>query len=94
MGKTVVRFDKILFRGEKVEMSSKNIRFALAGCGNIAKKHVHVIQNYLENAEIVGVCDKAYDRAKFYGEKLGIPSFSSIQGMMDEIRDNIDIDDL
>jgi len=67
------------------------MRFALVGCGNIAKKHIHVIQNYLEGSEIVGFCDKVYDRAKAYGEKLNVPAFSSIMGMMKEIEDNVDI---
>ena len=71
-------------------MSSK-IKFALVGCGTIAKKHVHVINNYLDDAEIVGFCDKAIDRAKSYGEKFGIPTFSSIEGMMSDIGKNIDV---
>ena len=37
------------------------VKFALVGCGSIAKKHIHVIQNYLEAAEIIGVCDKVQE---------------------------------
>ena len=69
----------------------KKVRFALVGCGSIAKKHVEVIQNQLEGAEIVGFCDSVYERASAYGEKLGKPAFRSIQGMMDEIGKDIDI---
>ena len=57
------------------------VRFALVGCGTIAKKHVQVIQNYLDGAEIVGFCDKVYDRANAYGVKLGVPAFSSVKDM-------------
>jgi len=67
------------------------VRFSLVGCGNIAKKHVYVIQNYLKGAEIVGICDTVYDRAKAYGDKLGVPAFNSIKGMMDDIGEDIDI---
>jgi len=66
-------------------------RFAIVGCGNIAKKHVHVIQNELEGARIVGFCDKLYERAKAYGESLGVPAFSGVKAMMKEIGDQIDI---
>ncbi len=69
----------------------KKVSFALVGCGAIAKKHVHVIQNYLEGAEIVGFCDKVYDRAKKYGDELGVPSFTSVQSMMDDIGEEVDI---
>ncbi len=67
------------------------VRFALIGCGNISKKHVQVIQNHLEGAEIVGFCDKGYDRAKAYGVKLGVPAFNNVKDMMDDIGDSVDI---
>ena len=70
------------------------IRFALVGCGDIAKKHAQVIQNYLEDAEIVGFCDKVYDRAKAYGDKLGVPVFCSVKDMMDDIGKSVDIVDI
>ena len=69
----------------------KKARFALVGCGAIAKKHVQVIQNYLDGAEIIGFCDKVYDRAKAYGDKLGVPAFSSVKDMMADIGERIDI---
>lgn len=69
----------------------KKMNFALVGCGNIAKKHVYAIQNYLKGAQICGVCDHAYDRAKEYGKKLGVPAFSYIKEMMDSIGQQVDI---
>jgi len=44
----------------------RKIRFALAGCGRIAKNHFEAIQSYVNDAEIVGVCDtdlSALDKA-------------------------------
>jgi predicted dehydrogenase len=45
----------------------EKIKFALVGCGNIAKKHSHVISNFLENAEIRCFCDKELSRAEKFG---------------------------
>ena len=67
------------------------MRFALVGCGNIAKKHCHVIQNYLDNSEIVGFCDVKIERARAFGDQYNIPAFSNIEDMMDNIGDQIDI---
>ena len=69
----------------------KKTKFALVGCGSIAKKHVHVINNYLDNAEITGFCDKAPERAQKFAENSNAQAFSNIQQMMDTIGDKIDI---
>jgi predicted dehydrogenase len=44
-------------------------KFAVVGCGGIAKKDIHIIQNYLNNAEIVAFCDAFLERAQSFGEK-------------------------
>ncbi len=46
-------------------------KIALIGCDNITKKHVHVIQNYLDDVVVVGFCDIMVDRAKEFSEKYG-----------------------
>ena len=66
-------------------------RFAIVGCGKIADKHVHAIQNELEGARIVAVCDKIPEKAKSIGEKLAVPHFSNARAMMEEIGDQVDI---
>jgi predicted dehydrogenase len=66
-------------------------RFALVGCGNIAKKHVHVIENYLEGSEIVAFHDIVPEKAGTFSEKHGGKAFSNIDKMMNEIGDRIDI---
>lgn len=35
----------------------RKIRFAIVGCGRIAKNHIEAIQSYADDAEIVSVCD-------------------------------------
>ena len=44
----------------------RKIRFAIVGCGRIAKNHFDAIQSYTDHAEIVSVCDidpSALDKA-------------------------------
>ena len=44
----------------------RKIRFAIVGCGRIAKNHFDAIQSYTDNAKIVSVCDidpEALDKA-------------------------------
>ena len=68
------------------------LKFALIGCGRIAKKHAEIIGGkQIENAELVGVCDLHKDRARSYGEKYGIPWFSDMHEMMNKIGDSIDV---
>jgi len=38
-------------------ITDRKIRFALVGCGRIAQNHFAAIQQHLERAELVGVCD-------------------------------------
>ena len=67
------------------------VNFALVGCGNIVKKHAHVIHNYLDNANIVAFCDIIKDKAQKYGEKYNASPYSNIKEMMNEIGDQIDV---
>jgi len=67
------------------------MNFALVGCGNIAKKHAHVIKNYLKDSNIVAFCDKIYERAQAFGKEYDTPSFSSISEMMSELGSSIDV---
>jgi predicted dehydrogenase len=67
------------------------MRFALAGCGTIAKKHVHAIDNYLDDSEIVAVCDILPEQAKKFGKKLKVPAFTDVHKMMETVADKVDI---
>ncbi len=69
----------------------EKLRFGIIGCGKIAKKHVHVIQNYLEHAEIASFCDILENRAKEFAENLSVPAFTSTKEMMNAVGDKIDI---
>jgi len=66
-------------------------RFALVGCGRIAKKHAEIITNQLDSAVLVGVCDTKPDRAEHYSSKYGVPSFNDMDQMMESLGDKVDI---
>ncbi len=66
-------------------------RFALIGCGQIAKKHVQAIQNHLADAEITGFCDVVKERAEKFAGQLKASAFSNSKEMMDKIGNEIDI---
>ena len=68
----------------------ETIKFALLGCGNIAKKHIHAIQNYIDDAQIVSVCDVEGERSRAVGAKIGVPSFDDVHRMMETMGDDID----
>ncbi len=67
------------------------IRFAIVGCGKIARKHAHAIQNYLEEAEIAAFVDTKVKRAVEFSEKYGAPAFFSIDAAMKAVGDQVDV---
>jgi predicted dehydrogenase len=69
----------------------KKTKFALVGCGQIAKKHVQAIQNHLQNAEIAGFCDVVKEKAEKFADQFKAPAFSNAEEMMDKIGNDIDI---
>jgi UDP-N-acetyl-2-amino-2-deoxyglucuronate dehydrogenase len=60
---------------------SQKVRFALVGCGRIARKHTEAL-HAIAGAEVVAVCDSNIDRAKTFGDKLGIPFYSNYHDML------------
>jgi predicted dehydrogenase len=65
------------------------LKFALLGCGRVARKHIEAIDE-LEQGEIVAVCDILPDLAKRSGKQLGVPHFTDLDEMLEETPD-IDI---
>lgn len=59
------------------------IRFALIGCGRIAKRHAELLgTGQIAGARLVAVCDVQADRARDYGARYDVPSFDSIAEML------------
>lgn len=65
------------------------IRFALLGCGRIAKRHADLLgQGVIDGARLVAVCDSDRSRAAAFGERYGVPAHES----MDELFARSDVD--
>ncbi|MGB2715276.1 MAG: Gfo/Idh/MocA family oxidoreductase [Vicinamibacterales bacterium] len=67
------------------------LRFALLGCGNIARKHAHALHEYLDDAEIAAFVDLKVSRAQEFSQKYGAPAFSNVREMMQSIGDSVDV---
>ncbi len=62
------------------------LKFALVGCGRIAKRHSELLGNkQIEGAELAAVCDIKVDRAEKIGQTFDVPFFSSIKEMMTSV---------
>ncbi|MBE0471946.1 MAG: Gfo/Idh/MocA family oxidoreductase [Methyloprofundus sp.] len=65
------------------------IKFALLGCGRIAKRHSELLgNNQICNAKLVAVCDTDIDKAKKIGDSFDTPYFTD----MHEMLNTVDID--
>jgi len=67
------------------------LRFALVGCGRIAKKHAEILAKQLPDAELTAVCDTVAERAEAYGRKYNVPFFTNMHEMMKKAGDRIDV---
>lgn len=64
------------------------VRFALIGCGRIAKNHVGPMTE-LPNAELVAVCDLKEERARALSEKCGVPMYTNYHRML--LKEQVDV---
>ncbi|WP_414156939.1 Gfo/Idh/MocA family protein [Pseudomonas sp. BNK-15] len=59
------------------------VKFALVGCGRIAKRHAELLGGgIIEQGELVAVCDADLEKAKVYGEKYSVPYYADMHEMM------------
>ena len=59
----------------------KTIRFALIGCGRIAKNHVGPLTE-LPRAKLAALCDLVAERSKAFGQKIGVPTYTNYHEML------------
>jgi predicted dehydrogenase len=58
-------------------------KFALVGCGRIAKRHSELLGlGHIEGATLSAVCDIIEDRARTTGERFKVPWFTDMHEMM------------
>lgn len=66
------------------------LKFALVGCGRIAKRHSELLgRSHINNARLVAVCDIKGARAEAIGREMNIPFYSDMHEMMS--RESIDV---
>jgi predicted dehydrogenase len=59
------------------------LKFALVGCGRIAKRHSELLgEGQIEGATLAAVCDVVPERARAIGERFGVPWFVDLHEMM------------
>ena len=62
------------------------LKFALLGCGRIAKKHAEILAGgFVKGGELSAVCDIKEDRAREFGEKYNVPFFTDMHRMMEGV---------
>lgn len=59
------------------------IRFALVGCGRIAKNHFEALKTHADRAELVGVCDIDADALNAAVRSTGVAGYDHLQAMLD-----------
>lgn len=66
------------------------LRFALVGCGRIAKRHSELLgNNQIKNASLVALCDTDEEKAKQIGEQFNVPYYTDMDEMMQ--KESIDV---
>jgi predicted dehydrogenase len=66
------------------------IRFALIGCGRIAKRHSELLgYNQIDGASLAAVCDIKVDKAERIAKAFGVPYYQDMHEMME--KENIDV---
>ena len=62
------------------------LKFALLGCGRIAKRHSELLgYNQIKDAELVAVCDIVEDKARKIGERFDVPYFTDMHEMLKKV---------
>ncbi len=62
------------------------LKFALLGCGRIAKRHSDLLgRNQIAGAQLVAVCDIVAEKAKRLGDELKVPYFTDMHQMMQSV---------
>ena len=71
---------------EGMEKAQRRVRAVLVGCGEQATNMIHNVIWYLDEVEVVGVCDKNKDRADFAARRFGLSrSYQELDEMLAEV---------
>jgi UDP-N-acetyl-2-amino-2-deoxyglucuronate dehydrogenase len=62
------------------------LRFALVGCGRIAKRHSELLgHGQIPNAALVAVCDVVESKARRIADQFGVKAYADMHQMMREV---------
>ena len=61
---------------QKVPITDRKIRFALAGCGRISSNHMDALKKHSDRAELVAVCDVDEDALRQAAKRTGAQPFT------------------
>lgn len=64
-------------------------KFALVGCGRIAKRHADLLSGAISGARLVAVCDQDDEKAKTFAVKNDVPWFVDMSKMMSEVNPDV-----
>ncbi len=67
----------------------RKLRFALVGCGRIAKNHVAALQQHPDRAEWVAVCDTDRDARNAFAAEMGVEAYADLTHMLKNITADI-----
>lgn len=67
----------------KPSADKKKLKIAIVGCGRISQTHIKAIMKNQNSFEIRAVCDPKQERTKQTSEKFKIPSYSSLDALLD-----------
>lgn len=60
------------------------LKFALVGCGRIAKRHSELLgERQIEGATLVAVCDLVLEKAQAIADRYTVPAYTDMHEMMD-----------
>lgn len=63
-------------------ITDRKVRFALVGCGRIAKNHFAALKQHVERAELVGVCDIDTQARTAAVESTGAKGYTELTAML------------
>ncbi|MGB9129528.1 MAG: Gfo/Idh/MocA family oxidoreductase [Thiobacillus sp.] len=64
-------------------------KFALVGCGRIAKRHAELLSGVVSGAKLVAVCDLDADKARTFGERHGVDWYQSMDEMVSRAQPDV-----
>lgn len=74
-------------------MTKDLINFGLVGCGRVSPKHLEALHDQIPHARLCAVCDTNFERAQKAGTAYDVPSYDSLEAMLDGSPD-IDVVDI